>query len=142
MAGEAHEKLLDGSQVGKGSSRSSHNTPMPEMWVLRIVRSPTNRFRLIADAASPVPSVSSGPDIIASAGSMLGKKNIGRVYGATLATIYSALVTGTVYGLLGGLRNWRKIAIALIDRVLIAIACFTVTLRSKESTVREGNQRW
>ena len=35
---------------------------------------------------------------------MLAKKNFGRVYGASLATIYSTLITGTVYGLLGGLR--------------------------------------
>ena len=42
--------------------------------------------------------------IIATEVGMLGKKNIGRVYGASLATIYSTLLTGTVYGLLGGLR--------------------------------------
>jgi len=42
--------------------------------------------------------------IIASEGGMLGKKNIGRVYGASLATIYSTLITGATYGFLGGLR--------------------------------------
>jgi len=42
--------------------------------------------------------------IIASEGGMLGKKNIGRVYGASLATIYSTLITGMTYGFSGGLR--------------------------------------
>ncbi len=35
---------------------------------------------------------------------MLGKKNVGRVYGASLATVYSTVITGIVYGLFGGLR--------------------------------------
>jgi hypothetical protein len=35
---------------------------------------------------------------------MIEKKNIGRLYGACLATMYSTLITGIVYGVLGGLR--------------------------------------
>ena len=35
---------------------------------------------------------------------MIGKKNIGRLYGACLATMYSTLITGIVYGVVGGLR--------------------------------------
>ena len=41
---------------------------------------------------------------IANEGGMLAKKNIGRVFGASLATIYSTLITGMTYGFLGGLR--------------------------------------
>ncbi|HTS04455.1 MAG TPA: hypothetical protein VMP68_02660 [Candidatus Eisenbacteria bacterium] len=35
---------------------------------------------------------------------MIGKKNIGRLYGVCLATMYSTLITGIVYGVAGGLR--------------------------------------
>jgi len=35
---------------------------------------------------------------------MIGKKNIGRLYGVCLATMYSTLITWIVYGVVGGLR--------------------------------------
>jgi hypothetical protein len=35
---------------------------------------------------------------------MIGKKNIGRLTGVCLATVYTTLISGTVYGLFHGLR--------------------------------------
>jgi hypothetical protein len=40
VSGRTQTELLDGPQVGKGSNRSGHNSPVPEVWVLGIVRNP------------------------------------------------------------------------------------------------------
>jgi hypothetical protein len=40
---------------------------------------------------------------------MIGKRNIGRIYGASLATIYATLVTGIIYPFWSGFHSFAAI---------------------------------
>jgi len=53
VSGGTQAELLDGAQGEEGSSRSGRNSPLPDVWVLGIVRNPTNHFQKIAVETSP-----------------------------------------------------------------------------------------
>jgi hypothetical protein len=48
-------------------------------------------------------------------GRMIGKRNIGRLSGVTLATVYATLITGTIYGL------WQSLHITSVLLIFIML---------------------
>src|SRR6202035_3078925 len=64
VSGRTQTELLDGPQVGKGSSPASHYAQVPEMWVLGVVRNPAKPgwFPCIKQEFKPTAESSCCPD--------------------------------------------------------------------------------
>jgi hypothetical protein len=71
-------------------------------------------------------------------GSMIGKKNVGRSYGACLATIYATLIIGTVYELSGGLH----IILALLIFVVLWIGFYLAGVWAAVERPAELNRKF